>query len=99
MSTRGSLPNIARAALQMLQLEASDSSALLESMQSHLSSISRDEGGERWEKVMLLSTGIHAYSGMKRSIEYVQQCVAVVGSQFNASSYRNSLSTSCSLMH
>lgn len=77
-STKGILPNTARAALQMLQLRTNGLSESLDRMESHLDDILKDNRGSRRQNLLFLSEGIKEYSGTKESMAYVRQCVALV---------------------
>ncbi|KAL9049757.1 MAG: hypothetical protein Q9162_007047 [Coniocarpon cinnabarinum] len=78
LNEKGTLPNAARAVLRMLHLAANGQSKIaLMDMKSHLSTIMA-RGGERLEHVLVLSTGIHEYSGTPFGMEHVQNFFAVV---------------------
>ena len=61
----------------MLQLSTSSNESPFQNMQSHLDEILR-RGGERSETLLVLSLGIHQYSGTKLPIEFVQMLFALV---------------------
>ena len=74
---KGTLPNASRAILRMLQLATGPSSRALLDMKSHLNKITA-RGGQRAEYLLVMSTGIHEYSGTPFGIEYVQNFFAIV---------------------
>ena len=73
----GILPNAARAVLQMLQIAAGPNGRQLREMKSHLNEIT-NRGGARAENVVVLSMGIHEYSGTPFGVEFVQEMFALV---------------------
>jgi len=61
----------------MLQLGSGGKESCLKDMKSHLQQIA-SHGGERYETLLVLSTGIHNYSGTQLGLDLVQQCFALV---------------------
>ena len=77
LQEKGALPNAARAVLRMLQIAAGPFGRELRQMKSHLNTITKN-GGQRAENLLVLSTGIHEYSGTPFGIEFVQEMFALV---------------------
>lgn len=77
LQQKGSLPNAARAVLRMLNIMQSPRAQHLVEMNSHLNEITRN-GGERAETLLVMSTGIHEYSGTTLGVEIVQELFARV---------------------
>ena len=77
VQTKGTLPNAARAVLDMLGIATRPNGRHLREMKSHLNTITA-KGGERAETLLVLSTGIHEYSGTPLGIEHVQNMFALV---------------------
>lgn len=61
----------------MLQAPLDWTESPYKDMKSHLDEIVAG-GGERGEKLQVLSTGIHHYSKTKHSVETVRNCFAIV---------------------
>ncbi|KAB8356568.1 hypothetical protein FH972_024150 [Carpinus fangiana] len=80
---KGTLPNAARAVLDMLQILPPGFSAWgaadnpFREMRSHRESILAN-GGDRAQQLLVLSTGVHSYSGTAVGLEVVQHLFALV---------------------
>ena len=72
------MPHAARALLQMM---AAASPSLDDSpfngLHSHLDDIAK-AGGEQYENLLILTTGIHQYTQTKLGLDYLKQCFATV---------------------
>lgn len=71
------MPHAARALLQMMAFTPNVSDSPFVGLNSHLEDIAR-AGGERYENLLILATGIHQYTQSKLSLDYVKQCFAMV---------------------
>lgn len=77
LATRGALPNAARLVLQMMYLAASTQENPFADLSSHLDEIT-EAGGERYENLRVLGTGVHQYAGKPLRIDTVYNFFAIV---------------------
>jgi len=71
------MPHAARALLQMMALTSNVEDSPFAGLDAHLNDIAR-VGGERYENLLILATGIHQYTQTKLSLDYLKQCFAMV---------------------
>lgn len=78
ISGKGTLPNAARAVMQMMLTTQNWETSPYKDMESHLSEIMESQNQERIEQLLVLSTGLHHYSGGMHPIELIQNLMAIV---------------------
>ena len=61
----------------MMALTPSVDDSPFKGLNSHLDDIAK-AGGEQYENLLVLVTGIHQYSQTKLPLPYLQQCLAMV---------------------
>jgi len=71
------MPHAARALLQMMAMTSNVEASPFVSLNSHLEDIAR-AGGQRYENLLILATGLHQYTQTKLSLDYLKQCFAMV---------------------
>lgn len=71
------MPHAARALLQIMAASPNVDESPFKGMESHLDDIAK-AGGEQYENLLVLCTGLHQYSQTKLSLQYLQQCFAMV---------------------